>query len=152
MRHQWEQCVRCRLETRLSLRDWWPWTMKSIHCEYRLWRDMQSAQPLHRLRKPLPQGNLAGICTFLDCLKAILLLPAQLQSMNQPGNTTVSMGVYEEGLALVYRFMRRKWKLISHPDTTNPFVASFVNYRCTCRLYPITVGSQTFFDWKGKPF
>ena len=46
----------------------------------------------------------------------------------------------------------RKWKLISHPDTTNPFVASFVNYRCTCRLYPITVGSQTFFDWKGKLF
>jgi hypothetical protein len=45
---------------------------------------------------------------------------------------------------------RRKWKLISHPDTTNPFVASFVNYRCTCRLYPITVGSQTFFDWKGE--
>lgn len=44
----------------------------------------------------------------------------------------------------------RKWKLISHPDTTNPFVASFVNYRCTCRLYPITVGSQTFFDWKGE--
>ncbi|CAL5223361.1 g5865 [Coccomyxa viridis] len=43
-----------------------------------------------------------------------------------------------------------KWKLISHPDTTNPFVASFVNYRCTCRLYPITVGSQTFFDWKGE--
>ncbi len=44
----------------------------------------------------------------------------------------------------------RKWKLISHPDTTNPFVASFVNYRCTCRLYPITVGSQTFFDWEGE--
>ena len=44
----------------------------------------------------------------------------------------------------------RKWKLISHPDTTNPFVASFVNYRCTCRLYPITVGGQTFFDWKGE--
>ena len=42
--------------------------------------------------------------------------------------------------------------MISHPDTTNPFVASFVNYRCTCRLYPITVGSQTFFDWKGKLF
>ena len=52
---------------------------------------------------------------------------------------------------LVYCACCRKWKLISHPDTTNPFVASFVNYRCTCQLYPITVGSQTFFDWKGEP-
>ena len=44
----------------------------------------------------------------------------------------------------------RKWRLISHPDTVNPFLASFVNYTCTLHLHPITVGNQTFFDWRGE--
>ena len=44
----------------------------------------------------------------------------------------------------------RKWRLISHPDTVNPFLASFVNYQCTLQLQAITVGNQTFFNWEGE--
>ena len=44
----------------------------------------------------------------------------------------------------------RKWRLISHPDTVNPFLASFVNYQCTLQLSAITVGDQTFFNWEGE--
>ena len=45
--------------------------------------------------------------------------------------------------------LRRKWRLISHPDSVNPFVASLVNYSCTARVHPITVGNETLIDWEG---
>ena len=46
-------------------------------------------------------------------------------------------------------YVDRKWQVISHQDTINPFQASLVNYVCTVKLMPITVGDNTFIDWKG---
>ncbi|BDA50921.1 hypothetical protein COCOBI_17-1400 [Coccomyxa sp. Obi] len=43
-----------------------------------------------------------------------------------------------------------KWRLISHPDSANPFLASLVNYSCTAYIYPVTVGNETFIDWHGE--
>ncbi|CAL8462827.1 g2361 [Coccomyxa elongata] len=43
-----------------------------------------------------------------------------------------------------------KWRLISHPDSANPFLASLVNYSCMAHLYPVTVGNETFIDWHGE--
>ena len=51
---------------------------------------------------------------------------------------------------LLLLLLHRKWRLISHPDTVNPFLASFVNYQCTIQLQGITVGNQTFFKWEGE--
>lgn len=45
--------------------------------------------------------------------------------------------------------LHRKWQLISHPDSVNPFLASLVNYSCTARVHPITVGNETLIDWQG---
>ncbi|KAK9828538.1 hypothetical protein WJX72_000650 [[Myrmecia] bisecta] len=43
-----------------------------------------------------------------------------------------------------------KWKLISHPLNCNPFPASFVNYKATLTLRPVTVGNQTLMEWDGE--
>ena len=47
-------------------------------------------------------------------------------------------------------YLYRRWTLVSHPGTVNPFKeASFKKYLSTMRLYPVTIGNQTFLDWTG---
>lgn len=44
--------------------------------------------------------------------------------------------------------MRRSWQGISHPMNTNPFPASFLNFKATLALAPVTIpGEHTFLDW-----
>ena len=44
--------------------------------------------------------------------------------------------------------MCRSWQGISHPKNSNPFPASFLNFKATLRLAPILIpGRQTFIDW-----
>ncbi|KAK9823585.1 hypothetical protein WJX72_003998 [[Myrmecia] bisecta] len=45
-----------------------------------------------------------------------------------------------------------KWRLVSHPDSINPFPASFVNYLSTMQLRSVTVGEQTFWEWNSEFF
>ena len=42
----------------------------------------------------------------------------------------------------------RCWQGIAHPKNSNPFPASFLNFKATLRLAPILIpGRQTFIDW-----
>ena len=43
----------------------------------------------------------------------------------------------------------RKWKLISHADTVNPFLASLVNHESRIKLTPIVLGNHTLIEWQG---
>ena len=43
----------------------------------------------------------------------------------------------------------RKWKLISHADTVNPFLASLVNHESRIKLTPILLGNHTLIEWQG---
>ena len=43
----------------------------------------------------------------------------------------------------------RKWRLISHADTINPFLASLVNHESKIKLTPIALGNQTLIEWQG---
>ena len=45
--------------------------------------------------------------------------------------------------------MRRKWRLISHADTINPFLASLVNHESKIKLTTIALGNQTLIEWQG---
>ena len=74
MRRQWEQSVPFRLETRPSLRDWWPWMMKSIHCECRHLRVMQTARARQRVGHPL-LGELSRVLLISGDLKSSLAAP-----------------------------------------------------------------------------
>ena len=47
------------------------------------------------------------------------------------------------------RCVRRKWKLISHADTVNPFLASLVNHESRIKLTPILLGNHTLIEWQG---
>ena len=44
---------------------------------------------------------------------------------------------------------RRKWKLISHADTVNPFLASLVNLESRIKLTSISLGNHTLIEWQG---
>ena len=74
MRHQWEQYVRFRLETRHSLRDWWPWMMKSIHCESCPLHVMQKAWAQQRIGQPL-SAELSRILQISGDLESTLAAP-----------------------------------------------------------------------------
>ena len=42
----------------------------------------------------------------------------------------------------------RCWQGIAHPKNSNPFPASFLNFKAQLRLAPILIpGRQTFIDW-----
>lgn len=44
--------------------------------------------------------------------------------------------------------LRRCWQGISHPMNSNPFPASFLNFRASLRLIPVTIpGGQTLVEW-----
>ena len=44
--------------------------------------------------------------------------------------------------------LRRCWQGISHPMNSNPFPASFLNFKASLRLIPVTVpGGQTLVEW-----
>ncbi|CAK0784418.1 hypothetical protein CVIRNUC_007622 [Coccomyxa viridis] len=45
-----------------------------------------------------------------------------------------------------------KWKLISHADTVNPFLASLVNHDSRIKLTPIVLGNHTLIEWQGTFF
>eukprot|EP00884_Botryococcus_braunii_P004948 jgi/Botrbrau1/14454/Bobra.0014s0098.1 len=60
--------------------------------------------------------------------------------------------IHEKLVAIDDETRTMKWRLISYPDTSNPFTASFVNYVSTMRLESITVGCTTFIDWSGEFF
>lgn len=38
----------------------------------------------------------------------------------------------------------RRYKLVSHPNNLNPFLASFLGYRCSIRLHRVTTENSTF--------
>ena len=43
----------------------------------------------------------------------------------------------------------RCWQGISHPMNTNPFPASFLNFKASLQLAPVLIpGRQTFLDWQ----
>ena len=45
-----------------------------------------------------------------------------------------------------------RWICVSHPQTISPFLrASFVNYTSSLQLKAITMGNQTYAEWKGDP-
>ena len=44
----------------------------------------------------------------------------------------------------------RKYKLISHPDNTNPFPGPFMNYRAVIQLEEVTRGGLAFMKWTGE--
>lgn len=42
----------------------------------------------------------------------------------------------------------RCWQGIAHPKNSNPFPASFLNFKAQLQLAPILIpGRQTFIDW-----
>ena len=43
----------------------------------------------------------------------------------------------------------RRYKLISHPGSTNPFPFAYLNFRSYLQCKSITVGDQTFMEWEG---
>ncbi|CAL8469551.1 g9092 [Coccomyxa elongata] len=56
--------------------------------------------------------------------------------------------VFEQLTRLDHEEMIMSWQGISHPKNSNPFPASFLNFKATLRLAPILIpGRQTFIDW-----
>lgn len=43
-----------------------------------------------------------------------------------------------------------KYKLISHPQNTNPFPGAFLNFRANIQLKEVTRGAATFMQWTGE--
>eukprot|EP00884_Botryococcus_braunii_P004951 jgi/Botrbrau1/14457/Bobra.0014s0099.2 len=83
--------------------------------------------------------------------------------MNVAGDSSTTVGatrevkigdhqLYEQLVALDDEEHVLKWRLVSHPNTKNPFVASFINYLSTLRLEKVTMGGSTFVDWRGEFF
>ena len=42
----------------------------------------------------------------------------------------------------------RRWKLISHPQATNPFGGAFINSMCNIQLRPVTMDNTCFMKWQ----
>ncbi len=45
--------------------------------------------------------------------------------------------------------MYREWNVISHPLSTNPFPASFLNCKASLKISPVVIpGNQSFVEWR----
>ena len=49
------------------------------------------------------------------------------------------------------RVLCRRWKLISHPQATNPFGGAFINNTAHIKLRTVTMDNSSYMKWQVSP-
>lgn len=93
------------------------------------------------------KGSMPWMMMNIACAACFILCQKHQQHLPE-SSLGVKSGSHKNVTVLLCVAVR-KWQVISHPDTINPFPASLVNYVCTLKLLPVTVGNNTLIDWQG---
>eukprot|EP00884_Botryococcus_braunii_P023217 jgi/Botrbrau1/957/Bobra.114_1s0002.2 len=93
----------------------------------------------------------------VSAFKSFWEVPAALLDGMKTGQVGTSIGsqrivdigagrILEEVTGIDNEKWTLAYKLVSSPENINPFPASFLNYRCTCKLRRVSVTNETFVE------